>query len=368
MSEYRPRGIMFLAADIMAERTVVGESIPGSIPDIGSFLELGPTLAEHFDFVWLTDNLGYRSTWVLLAAMAREWEDLDIGVCTTWMYGRNPIEITEIGTSITELMPEREFTLGISRGNRIISSTFEPHRPVRVMRETIEFSRELQAGNHVRLAEYPALAEVCNFREDGTARLYFDAAEFPIVVGSTGPVTLRMAGEYADGAVFVSQQPNQSLAAWRQGVYEEVSGIAELREGRDHSCVEEFNLVNGISLSVSRDGDLAREFARREISNIVASKSDEVLRTLEIDTDRVDRIREVIQKGGGFGEPSEFVTTDMLEKLMFAGTPDDVVDDVAETARYAHEAGFDKQMFILPLGPDLKEAVELITEELLPRL
>lgn len=368
MSNGKPRGIMFLTADIKKEHQVVDETVPGSIPDIPAFLELGSTLEEHFDFVWLTDNPGYRSTWVLLANMAREWKNVDLGIMTTWMYGRNPLETTEIASSIAELMPDREFVLGLSRGNRIVTSTFEPHRPVRVQYESIKFMRELQAGNRIQLDEYPALMEVSGFRSDRTAQLYMEQQDFPIFVGSTGPTTLTMAGEAADGAVFNTQQPNQSLEAYSRGIYQNVSGIQEVRDGRKKSDIEDFRLNQGISLCVSRDGELAKEFARREVSGIVASKSDEILESIGMDRERTEKVKQAVDEGAGFDEPSKYVSDEMRDKLIFSGTPDEVIDKVAETYEYGVQEGFDKQFFCLPLGPDLKEAVTLITEDILPRL
>src|SRR5262245_64781533 len=117
-------GISFLVADIMGRRLVDQTYVPGTVRNISDFLELGPILQRHFRRVWLTDNLGYRSTYVILALAAREWKGLNLGNFTTFPYGRNPIDVAVTANSIDELMPGRELVLGLSRGNLMIRRSF----------------------------------------------------------------------------------------------------------------------------------------------------------------------------------------------------------------------------------------------------
>jgi alkanesulfonate monooxygenase SsuD/methylene tetrahydromethanopterin reductase-like flavin-dependent oxidoreductase (luciferase family) len=368
VAEGRIDGIAFLMGDVLERRLVDDRHVPGSVRNLREFLELGPLLEKHFRRVWITDNLGYRSTFVMLAAAAREWKSLNLGTFTSFPYGRSPIDLTVMANSIAELMPDRELVLGISRGNRIISRTYEPHKPIATQRETIRFIRQLQAGEKVELADYPALQKVCGFRPDSVAQLYMEPQDVPIFMGSTGAKTLEMAGEEADGVFFVTQQPNQSREAWRRGIYGDVSGINDVRRGRERSKVEGFRMMNGISICVSHDGDEAREFARREVAGITGSKSDEVLASIGMDMERTRLVREAFDKGAGFGGASKYISQEMVDKIVIAGTPAEVIDKIAETAEYGWKEGFDEQFFCLPLGPDLKEALSLITGEIMPAL
>ena len=361
-------GISFLVADILGRRRVDQTYVPGTVRTIGEFMELGPILQQHFRRVWLTDNLGYRSTYVILALAAREWKRVNLGNFTTFPYGRNPIDVAVTANSIAELMPGRELVLGLSRGNLIISRTFEPYKPIAVQREMIQFLRRLQAGETIPLSDYPALTKVCNFVPDGVAQLYMEPQDIPVFIGSTGVKTFEMAGEYADGVFFTTQQPNQSLEAWRRGIYDEASGLNAVHRGRQRSQVGRFRKINGISICVSNDGDLAREFARREVAGITGSKSDAVLASIGMDLERAALIRRAFETGAGFGGASQFVSQEMVDKVMIAGTAREVIDKIAEAADYGVRAGFDEQFFCLPLGPDLREALDIITKEIMPAL
>ena len=160
-------GISFLVADIMGKRLVDQTYVPGTIRNISEFIELGPILERHFRRVWLTDNLGYRSTSIILALAAREWKSLNLGSFTTFPYGRNPLDLAVTANSIAELMPGRELVLGLSRGNLIISRTFTPYKPIPVLRETIQFLRQLQTGNTVPLADYPLCRKFATSNQAG---------------------------------------------------------------------------------------------------------------------------------------------------------------------------------------------------------
>ena len=162
-----------------------------------------------------------------------------------------------------------------------------------------------------------------------------------------------MAGEYADGVFFATQQPNQSLEAWRRGIYEQVSGISEVARGRRRSTIANFRKANGISICVSKDGELAREFARREVAGITGSKSEEVLASIGMDLERAALVRQAFREGAGFGGASKFISQEMVDKVMIAGTPREVIDQIAETADYGEKQGFTEQFFCLPLGPEL---------------
>jgi alkanesulfonate monooxygenase SsuD/methylene tetrahydromethanopterin reductase-like flavin-dependent oxidoreductase (luciferase family) len=367
MPETPIQGMSFLAADILGDRQVDRQSSHGSVRNIPEFLELGKALSPTFRRLWLTDNLGYRSTQVMLALAARELP-MHLGHFTAFPYGRNPIDIAATASSIAELMNGRELVLGLSRGNRIISRTFTPHRPVAALRETLLFIRRLHAGETVPLGEFPVLQEICGFRDDGVARLYMEPQQVPLFIGTTGPKTMALAGEVADGAFFATQQPNQSLEAMRRGIYDSVSGISELREARATSTIDSFGLVNGISVCVSEDATAAREFARREVAGIVGSKSEAALDSIGVDLEAATMIRRAFDEGAGFGGASRYVNDEMVDLLVISGTPADVVPKILEASEFSTGAGFTEQFLGLPLGPDLRQAVRLIIDRVMPEL
>jgi alkanesulfonate monooxygenase SsuD/methylene tetrahydromethanopterin reductase-like flavin-dependent oxidoreductase (luciferase family) len=367
VSEHHVTGICFLVADIGVGRHRAGSGARRPIKGLGDFLELGGVLAPHFDRVWLSDNLGARSTWVLLAAAAREWKSMSLGSFGSWPYGRNPIDFASMASSIAELMPGRELVLGMSRGNRAVRDALTMRAPVDALREMVLCVRRLQAGEEVQLGDFPVLGEVCGFDPKGRARLEMAPRPVPLFIASTGPKTLEMAGEYADGAIFGTQQPNQSVEAWRRGTYVDVSGLTHLERGRSRSRVGAFHLANSISICVSSDREAAQRFAKREVAAILATKSDAALQAIGVEPERAADVREAFRTGG-LDQAVTSISRETVEKLVIVGTPKEVVPGIAEAAAYGHQQGFDEQFLSLPLGPDLREAVGLITGKVVPAL
>jgi alkanesulfonate monooxygenase SsuD/methylene tetrahydromethanopterin reductase-like flavin-dependent oxidoreductase (luciferase family) len=360
-------GICFLVSDISDTRSP-GRRGPGRpIADLADFLELGPLLAPHFRRVWLSDNFGARSTPVLLAAAAREWPSLSLGSFGSWPYGRNPVDLAALSSSIAELMPGRELILGLSRGNRLVANAFHMPRPVAALRETVDFVHRLMAGDDVAHKDFPTLCEISGLNPESRSRLHMTPHAVPLFIGSTGPRTLEMAGAHADGAIFGTQQPNQSVEAWRRGIYRDTSGLADVARGRVRSQLNQFRLVNSISVCIAQDKNEAISFAKREVAAILATKSDAALHSIGIEASRAAAVRAGFQSGG-VGEAVRHISTETVRKLVIAGRPKEVVDEITEASSYAIEHGFDEQFLSLPLGPDLREAVLLITGEVMPAL
>jgi alkanesulfonate monooxygenase SsuD/methylene tetrahydromethanopterin reductase-like flavin-dependent oxidoreductase (luciferase family) len=348
MDSEQVTGICFLVSDIGATRPGMSSDRP-LIRDLGDFLELGPLLAPHFQRVWFSDNLGARSTSVLLAAAAREWPSLHLGSFGSWPYGG------------------RELVLGLSRGNRLVRDAFLTPRPIAALRETVDFVRRLQAGDEVAHEDFPVLCDISGLKPESASRLEMTPRTVPLFIGSTGPRTLEMAGVHADGAIFGTQQPNQSIAAWRSGIYRDTSGLADVARGRVRSRVDHFRLANSISVCVARDREEAERFAKREVAAILATKSDAALHSIAIEASRAAAVRDGFRRGG-VAEAVRHVSLETVRKLVITGRPKDVVDEIAEAAAYAVEHGFQEQFLSLPLGPCLREAVLLITGEIMPAL
>src|SRR5579859_7697856 len=121
--------------------------------------------------VWVTDNLGARNPFVILAAMAPRVR-IKLGAAVVVQYFRNPVDVADAIATLTELTGGRELGVGLARGS--LSKTpqyFRPSDPVAILEETAGMLRHLLAGDGVQFARYPALTSYFNLSPTGEGRL-----------------------------------------------------------------------------------------------------------------------------------------------------------------------------------------------------
>ena len=112
--------------------------------------------------MWVTDNLRSRQSFVALAAMACRL-DMKLGTAVTVQYFRNPVDLADSITTLSELMDGRELSIGLGRGNPRTPSLIRTPRPVSVLRETPQSVRRLLDGEEVCFADYPNLLDYYHF-------------------------------------------------------------------------------------------------------------------------------------------------------------------------------------------------------------
>ena len=149
-----------------------------------------------YDFLWLTDSsLHTRNPYMHLTLASRLTARMVLGTAVTNPQTRHPGIVAVNAASLEELAPGRTI-LGIGAGDRPLRSL--GLRPARLleMRESIDAIRQLLSGEHVTY-------EGQGFTMDD-AHLRFDSAyHIPVFVSASGPKTLELAGEIADGVIFL---------------------------------------------------------------------------------------------------------------------------------------------------------------------
>ncbi len=149
-----------------------------------------------YDYLWLTDSsLHTRNPYVHLALAGRLTTRLILGTAVTNPQTRHPGIVAVNAATLEELAPGRTI-LGIGAGDRPLRSL--GLRPARLqeMRDSINAIRRLLAGKHVTF-------DGPGFRMDD-AHLRFDSSyTIPVFISASGPKTLEMAGEIADGVIFL---------------------------------------------------------------------------------------------------------------------------------------------------------------------
>ena len=331
-------------------------------------VELGRRLAGAFDVVWVQDQMLARNAYTLLGALAEA--GCGVGTGVTYPVGHNPIEIASAAATVGELLaPGREMVLGLGTGGALVSSLFRRDRPVTAVAEAIRLIRGLWRGDSVELDKFPVLGVAFGFREGAVAKLtYAVPRPASIVVAGVGPKILAVAGELADGLMSPCNLPTSSYAALVSGRFSEVSGLDVARANRPVDAPP-LRLIYGINVSVSRDRAAARAHARRQLALVVGNpKLWPALSNVGLDVESAGEVKEAFDLGLGIEGASARLSDGLVDALLVAGTPDDCVERIATLRDLARKEGYEEFYLGAPLGPDPREAAELLLTQVVPQV
>lgn len=152
--------------------------------------------ALGFSTLWLTDSsLHARNCWAYLTLAACVSERLLLGTAVTNPVTRHPGVTAAAAATVDEISGGR-LLFGIGAGDRPLQALdLEPAR-LGTLRASIDATRRLLAGEHVTMDDR-------SFRLRD-AHLRFPArADVPVYVSASGPRTLELAGEIADGVILL---------------------------------------------------------------------------------------------------------------------------------------------------------------------
>ena len=161
--------------------------------------------ASGYDELWVCDSsLHARDVVAYLTLAALNTTRLKLGVSVFQPYTRHPaIDVNAILT-VNEISSGRAM-MAIGTGDRPqLELGFKP-APVQLVREMIEASRRLIAGESVSLKTEAFVLEGARVRQNVPAAL-------PIYVACSGPKMLQMAGEVADGVIMMSGATTDTVA------------------------------------------------------------------------------------------------------------------------------------------------------------
>nr|AIQ77673.1 hydride transferase II [Nocardioides sp. JS1661] len=332
-------------------------------------IEVAELAAQQFETVWVTDQLQSRGVAAILGAVAAR-TGAGVGTAVTFPFGRNPLEQASTMATLAEFMPPgRRVSMGIGVGGGLVSALMDRQSPVESVAELIRICRVLWSGGQVRVGDYPLTCERLRLRPDAKADFaWVDHADVRVVVAGAGPKVLEMAGELADGVICASNFPAHSLAAFRSGQFDAVSNLDALDAGRARSERREFDRIYGVNISVSADREAANAAARRQATLIVSQQPHEHLQRVGFQPSDYAATRDAIRDGQSVARAAELLPQQVADQLVVSGTPDDCVAALAELLEHASKAGFTEAYVGAPVGPNPREAVELLTTQVLPEL
>jgi 5,10-methylenetetrahydromethanopterin reductase len=304
--------------------------------------------AHGFDGVSVYNDLLYQPAWPALFEMARHTRRITLGPAAVNPFTCHPVEIAGNLALLDEASGGRAY-LGMARGAWLDFLGLRPSQPVTALREAFECVRHLLARS-----KSPYAGRVFRLAGGDSLRWSVRRPDVPFLLGAWGGRTIRAcAGLVSEVKVGGTANP-----AVVPGIAAEIRTSAAAA-GRS---ADDVGVVVGAVSVVDRDGEAARALARRKVAlylPIIAGLD----ATLAIEPDRLARIA-AAAAAYDFEGAARLVPDELLRRLAFAGTP----DEVAEQARRLFDAGARRVEFGTPHGLSEAEGIRLLGEIVLPLL
>ena len=183
------------------------------------------------------------------------------------------------------------------------------------MAELATALRKLFSGASLKSSEIPVLASyfhmnaeqyTLRFKTQSPIRLYYGP-------GFLKAAVLDLIARHFDGVIL------QTLA---YGIADMEASLARLQEARAQSPLgEPLRKVMLLNASVSRDGQAARQHAKRFVSHIVSGWPDEVLEVKGIDPQAIQAVRRAYAENRGVDYAAALTPDEAVDRLIVSGTP-----------------------------------------------
>ena len=313
----------------------------------------GAALADRlgFDSCWLGEDYFYHGGVATATAVAERTRHVTVGLGVLTPLPRHPaLAAMEVAT--LDHIAGGRVALGYGAGVRfwMKQMNLDYSSPLSAMREAVELSRELLAGE---ASSYRGRY----FRLDNV-KLGFAPRRtgMPIYLGAEGPKALQLSGEVADGTIVSVLAGPSYLRFARENI-----GLGCERGGRDARA---HHLVVYVILSIEDDGAAARDAVRMPIAEYLGAggQPNSLSTQAGVDDELVRAMGRVYREESRI--PVELVDDDTVGRVTVAGTPDDCEARVRDLIA----AGADEVVFFPFPSERAERMIERIARDLLPRL
>jgi 5,10-methylenetetrahydromethanopterin reductase len=300
-----------------------------------------------FNNLWITDHFGNRNVYVTLAAVAVYTNKITLGTGVTNPWLVNPVITAQAIGSLDELAPGR-VVLGIGAGDKTTLEAVgvEMGKPLAAVKETIEIFRKMTAGETV--AYQGEVFKIASAKFNFTIN-----HRIPVYVGAQGPKMLEMAGKIGDGVLINASHPSDVEYA-----------VKTINEGMKQAGKKpsDVDITAYTSFSVNEDMKKALKAASPVVAFIVAGSPASVLEKHGISPAKANEIGAAL-KAGDFGKAIGAVTPEMINAFSICGTPDMCIAHIAELRKI----GISQFVVGSPVGPNVKTAIDLIGNKIIPQ-
>jgi 5,10-methylenetetrahydromethanopterin reductase len=300
-----------------------------------------------FDDLWVCDSsLHARDVFAYLTLAAVNTTRLRLGVSVFQPYTRHPaIDVNGMAT-INEISGGR-VSMAVGAGDRPqLELGFKP-APVQLVREMIQVSRQLIAGESVNFAN-----DEFQLRD---ARLRCNPGlPLPIYVACSGPKMLEMAGECADGVIMMSGGSRETISF----------GLSHVRDGlsRGDRSAEQVDVAWGAATVIANDRRDALD-QTRVMAAWYANHSPAYAHQSGAPAELIETMRSR-DPGRNLHEArsaSALAPDEMVDQLTLAGPPRHVIERI----KMAQELGINHfELFLI--GPQKMQTLQRFAAEVMP--
>ncbi len=316
------------------------------------------TVQDSLDMGRRAEELGYGGIWVadshsvmrdaysILSILATQTSDLLLATGVTHTVTRHPAVLANSWATLQEISGGRAIC-GIGVGESAVHNLgLKPER-LAAFEEKITVLRALLRGETV---EY----------EGTEIHMPWSTAEVPIIMASSGPKSLRLAGKIADGVLFqVGADPRLVQYA-----------LDNIREGAEAAGrqLSDLKLYQRIATSVHED----RETAQQELKGYTSVAAGTVFKTvpreyfaddLHADLTEFKAAYDYAEHGSNESRHSDLLTDRIFNAMAIACPPEEAVQRFQALA----DMGIDG--FVSPFGmPDPIPYMETFAEQVIPQV
>ncbi|MFX1331806.1 MAG: LLM class flavin-dependent oxidoreductase [Promethearchaeota archaeon] len=214
-------------------------------------------------------------------------------------------------------------------------------KPVAELRKAVKTLRRLWAGESVTIES--ELMKLDNYSL-GLKR----AVEIPVFLGVRGPQMLNLVGEIADGAIL------SGPIDYLKDAVKRIDSSAK-NSGREGSDIEKVGWLP--TIPTFKGGK--EHLAKRVVALVIADMPQPVLDLLDVDLERIDRLRVAVSKSGpDAGIPH--INQELIDMFAISGSKEHMVDRFELLA----EIGLTEVVLGPPFSGDWRDAMTEIFEEI----
>jgi 5,10-methylenetetrahydromethanopterin reductase len=295
-------------------------------------------LAEDvgFEYAWITDHYNNKNVYETLALIADGTETIKMGPGVTNPYVRSPA-ITAAAVATLDELSNGRATLGIGPGDKATFDALgiEWTKPVSTIKDAIAMMTILMAGEKTESGAQ--LGGVKAVQE-----------KIPIYMGAQGPMMLKTAGGFSDGALINASNPKDFEAA-----------VPMIKEGAADAgkSISDVDIAAYTCCSIDDDAGKAMGAAKIVVAFIAAGSPPPVFARHGLPTDTGAKFGAMLAKGD-FGGAIGAVNDDLMEAFSVFGTPAEFVPKIEALG----EMGVTQYVAGSPIGPNKEKSIKLLGE------
>jgi 5,10-methylenetetrahydromethanopterin reductase len=298
------------------------------------------------DGIWVGEDIGIgQEISILIASLLENTKSARVGTGIVPIAVHNLSTIARTALTLQEVGKGR-FVLGIGLGGiqDLRRLGLQVDRPVSALQDATNCLNQLFNAEAVTIN-----SELIHLTEFSLR--ISQPVKIPIFFGVRGPQMLKLAGAIADGVILSGPTEYLEYAI-------DIVNTAASDSGRSPEDVEK--VVWRPTIPTFKGG--SEKLAKRVVALVVADTPEQVLKLLDIDRERTDKIRKTVSSSGPKAAV-DLVDQQFIETFAISGTKEHMVDKFEQM----HKLGATELIVGPPFSGNWRDAVTEIFEEIQSR-